>query len=178
MPSHQQRDQAYSTASRPEPARHSSLQVNQITNSMPSNYQSINQSIYLTQKQQNDNEQEQSLRVNWTQREVSLHWRVPKKSLPWDAILLWQFSNTHRSPFPAGKVGMPRRPCQGPLPAPCPHTQTVQHSTMTYQQPSTVHVRFHILSTTKYRQIIRRVHRMKNKIDSVSTLCSKKVTPK
>jgi len=38
-------------------------------------YQSINQFIYLTRKQQNDKlkEQEQSLRINWTQREVSIH---------------------------------------------------------------------------------------------------------
>jgi len=39
---------------------------------------SINQSIYLIQKQQNDAEQGQSLRVNWTQREVSFHWWVFK----------------------------------------------------------------------------------------------------
>jgi len=38
--------------------------------------QSVNQSIYLTQKQQNDNEQEKSLRVGWM--EVGLHRRVPK----------------------------------------------------------------------------------------------------
>jgi len=40
--------------------------------------QSVNQSLNqficrLKSKQQNDNEQEQSLGVNWTQKEVSLH---------------------------------------------------------------------------------------------------------
>ena len=45
--------------------------------------QSVNQSLNqficrLKSKQQNDNEQEQSLGVNWTQKEVSLHWRVPR----------------------------------------------------------------------------------------------------
>ena len=39
----------------------------------------MNQYIFtLKSKQQNDNEQEQSLRVNCAQRQVSLHWRVPK----------------------------------------------------------------------------------------------------
>ena len=49
----------------------------------------------------------------------------------WHTIILRQ-RNTHRSPFPAGTVGMPHRPCQEPLPVPFRHTQTVPSSSSSF----------------------------------------------